>query len=268
MHPKQVKTAMGKKVVKLEVVETKSWWWYFAVSLFLLAAMFLSGWLAWVQSKSERDQLGAEVSRLTRANGQLSQALNEKEQLLMELDRSVKMSKANISEIGLTLSRLQEDKKQLEKELSFYRSIMAPEMNKSGLTIDSLHISTLTPGLKLTSTTQHSGQQIEFELVLTQVKKQDWYIKGRYQIWLIEKAKGGGTEKRVSLLSYLNNPKMKPLFSFRYFQTFREIATIPPQLHPVAIVVTATTRDGKQQVERRFPWPFEEKTADVQQKEN
>lgn len=250
--------------MKLQVVEIKSWRWYIGVLLFLLVAMSLSAWFAWEQSKIKRAELGSEVSRLTDDNQQLRQTLAQKERLLTELDRSVQMSKANIGEVGITLSKLQEDKKQLEKELSFYRSIMAPEMDKSGLTIDSLRISALIPDTNPEESLQQKDKQYEFELVLTQVKKQDWYIKGRYQIWLIEKPAAGQEEKRISLFSYLNKPKFKPRFSFRYFQTFREVIKIPAQLHPTAIVVTAITRDGKQKVERRFPWPSEEKTADVQ----
>ncbi|HFB65391.1 MAG TPA: hypothetical protein ENJ60_07605 [Aeromonadales bacterium] len=254
--------------MKLQVVESKSWQWYIGVLLFLMVAMSLSAWIAWEQSKIKRTELGAEVSRLSIINKQLAENLAQKERLLTELDRSVQMSRANIDEVGVTLSKLQEDKKQLEKELTFYRSIMAPEMDKSGLTIDSLRISSITTEVNSPENQQQGDRQYEFELVLTQVKKQDWYIKGRYQIWLIDKPAAGQAEKRISLFSYLNRPKFKPLFSFRYFQTFREVVKIPAQLHPTAIVVTATTRDGKQKAEKRFPWPSEEKTADVQQKEN
>ena len=103
--------------MKLQVVESKSWQWYIGVFLFLMVAMSLSAWIAWEQSKIKRTELGAEVSRLSIINKQLAENLAQKERLLTELDRSVQMSRANIDEVGVTLSKLQEDKKQLEKAM-------------------------------------------------------------------------------------------------------------------------------------------------------
>ncbi len=258
--------------MKLQVVESKTWRWYFAVVIALIAAMSLSAWYAWDLSKVVRADLQRQLTTLRETDDKLTKILLKKERLLTELDRSVQMSRANVSEVSITLTKLQEDKTQLEKELSFYRSIMAPEMDKSGLTINDILITPLLPsGMDNgndsrvdNNAKEKAAKSYEFELVLTQVKKQDWYIKGRYQIWLITKSETNLVEKRISLLKFVKKANFKAKFSFRYFQTFRESFKIPADLQPTAIVVTATTRDGKQKVTRRFPWPSEEKTADVQ----
>lgn len=251
-------------MMKLEVVEAKTWRWYLTMVTTLILMMLLAAWFAWHQSIHTRDTLENEVRGLTETNAQLKEVLQQKELELTKLGRSVEVSDANVSEVGVTLAKLQEEKKQLEKELSFYRSIMAPELNKAGLTIDSFIVTPIDPA----DQDPLKPRNFDFELILTQAKKQDWYIKGRYQIHFITIDEKTQKEHRHSMTQFIKRPRWKANFSFRYFQTFRESFQIPADFHPTAIVVTAIATKGRKKVEKRYPWLFQEKKLDVQQEEN
>jgi len=250
--------------MKLEVVETKSWHWYAMMATVFIIIMLIVAWFTWQQSIVSRELLESEVATLSEKNEQLQLSLKQKELNLTKLDQSVEVSKSNVSEVGVTLAKLQEDKKQLEKELSFYRSIMAPELNKAGLTIDSFIV---TP-IEDVNQGPVTPRSFDFELILTQAKKQDWYIKGKYQIHLITVDVDSQKERRLPMTQFIKRPRWKAKFSFRYFQTFRESFQIPADLHPTAIVVTAIETKSGKKVEKRYPWLFQEKKLNVQQEEN
>lgn len=98
---------------------------------------------------------------------------------------------------------------ELERELAFYRSIMAPEDNPQGIAIHGLE---LTDGM--TANTQ------TLKLVLTQLKKRKSHLKGTANILLIGLQKGKVAELNLASLSKLK-------FSFRYFQVFESEFTLP-----------------------------------------
>ncbi len=224
----------------LKVIEPKTWRWYLFIAFLIGLAMAASAWWAWQISGEVRDDLEQRVTLLTEDNKQLKDNLFSNEFQLTELGRSEQMAIANVDQTGLNLAALQEDKKQLEKELSFYRSIMAPELDKVGLNIQSFEIVEVEKGI------------FEYSLILTQVKKQDWYLKGNYSIELI--SENGGKESKLAMKQIVLNTSVKNRFSFRYFQTLTNRFQLPKGLQPQAILVSASTQDGKQRVTKRFPW--------------
>jgi len=226
--------------MEFKVIQSKTWRWYVAVTLAILLAMFLSGWFAWHLSGEVRSALEVDVQVLTEQNQRLQNKILSNKQQLTELGRSEQMAKASVDQTGLNLSQMQQDKKQLEKELSFYRSIMAPELDKVGLNIQDLELFKIEDDL------------YDFSLTLTQVKKQDWYLKGSYKIELVSQVEG--KEVKKTLAPMIVDRGFKPRFSFRYFQTLSSRFKLPKDIKPQAILVSAHTQDGKQRVSKRFPW--------------
>jgi|GEM_PF-784725 len=99
-------------------------------------------------------------------------------------------------------SEQHQKQRELERELSFYRSIMAPENNADGVSINGLElIPTLLP------------RQYRLKLILTQLKKRKQSLKGKAEIKLVGAQNGEAVELDVAKLANL-----KLNFQFRYFQ--------------------------------------------------
>ncbi len=226
--------------MELKVIQPKTWRWYLSASAIILMALAVSAWSAWYFSGQQRVALEQRVNQLTEDNQRLTNTITNSELQLTELGRSEQMANASVEQTGLNIAQLQETNKQLEKELSFYRSIMAPELDKVGLNIQNLELVSIEPGV------------FEFSLTLTQVKKQDWYLKGNYKIELISVVEG--KEVNTILKPMILDKAFKSKFSFRYFQTLTSRFKLVENLKPQAILVSASTQDGKQRVSKRFPW--------------
>ncbi|WP_394146735.1 DUF6776 family protein [Shewanella atlantica] len=125
--------------------------------------------------------------------------------------------------LELTLEREANDKMQqlfteqhkkqreLERELSFYRSIMAPENNAEGVSINGLE---LTPGLL--------PRQYRVKLILTQLQKRKQSLKGRAEIKLVGVQAGEAMELDLTKLADLQLN-----FKFRYFQILEGEFVLP-----------------------------------------
>ncbi|ABV86311.1 DUF6776 family protein [Shewanella pealeana] len=101
--------------------------------------------------------------------------------------------------------------KELERELAFYRSVMAPENIADGVAINGLE---LEPSLE--------PRQYRIKLVLTQLEKRKRSLAGRSEITFVGLQDG----KTVSLkLSDLTDASFK--FKFRYFQVLEGEFTLP-----------------------------------------
>ncbi|MEZ9594564.1 DUF6776 family protein [Shewanella sp. 10N.261.52.F9] len=100
---------------------------------------------------------------------------------------------------------------ELERELAFYRSVMAPENNADGVAINGLELEeSLEP------------RQYRIKLVLTQLEKRKRSLSGRSEITLVGLQDG----KTVSLkLADLTDDSFK--FKFRYFQVLDGEFTLP-----------------------------------------
>ncbi|ABV35705.1 conserved hypothetical protein [Shewanella sediminis HAW-EB3] len=101
--------------------------------------------------------------------------------------------------------------RELERELSFYRSIMAPENNADGVSINGLE---LTPNLL--------PRQYRVKLILTQLKKRKQSLKGKAEIKLVGVQDGEAVELD---LAKLTNVQLS--FKFRYFQILDAEFTLP-----------------------------------------
>ena len=100
---------------------------------------------------------------------------------------------------------------ELERELAFYRSVMAPENIADGVAINALEIE---PSLE--------PRQYRIKLVLTQLEKRKRSLSGRSEVTLIGLQDG----KTLTLkLSDLTDASFK--FKFRYFQVLEGEFTLP-----------------------------------------
>ncbi|MGL4474374.1 MAG: DUF6776 family protein [Shewanella sp.] len=134
--------------------------------------------------------------------------------------RAQELAKANINltvatEANQNMQKLFNDQVQqlalLNRELTFYRSIMAPDHTAEGIAINTLEI---LPGIE--------PGQLQLQLVLTQLEKRKRTLKGKAKIILLGLL--DGKEHSMTLTS-LTGSSLE--FDFRYFQVLDSRFSLP-----------------------------------------
>lgn len=150
-------------------------------------------------------------------NSELKLKLSELASKEMELA----VSQQSSNDLKEMFAKQLEQEKQLQRELSFYRSVMAPEKIADGVVIQGVE---LRAGLL-------AGQQ-RLELVLMQLQKRKQPIKGMLNVKLI----GVKNNQRTSFM--LNKIIKKKLdFNFRYFQLIDAEFVLPAEFELARIEV-------------------------------
>jgi len=234
----------SEAMVSLKVVETKSGFWYFGWFLLLLLCFVAVAFLGWQWGVVNKGYFETEIAQLQQNNQELKQQVAELSANSLNLDSREKIAQASVQQVSDDMGELQQKNNLLEKELTFYRSIMAPELDQAGLTIESLELSPVSP------------QEFDVVITLTQVKKQDWYLKGQLKADI--EGEIDGKISKISLQSVVQEENWSNDFSFRYFQKMRARVLLPEGFTPSLIKLMAVTTDKKQKTEREFPWKLTE----------
>ncbi|GIU41351.1 hypothetical protein TUM3794_22050 [Shewanella colwelliana] len=175
---------------------------------FLVLVAFFAGVLTWEIWSSQHQVVqvntdGREV--------EISQALTEQAEVLAARNLELSLEREANQNMQAMFLEQHQKQKELDRELAFYRSIMAPEHQADGVAI---HGAEMSAGLL--------PQQYRVKLVLTQLQKRKQGLKGRAELNFVG-LQGG---KVVSLpLSSLTEDKFN--FSFRYFQVLETVVTFP-----------------------------------------
>ncbi len=220
-------------------------WLASALAVVLLA---VAGYLLFRQGMT---YAGGELERLTREQGLLQQQLHDAQahnaalqQQLAILERSSEIDRRASLEVRDDFARLQDKMQALRKELSFYRGIVSPGDGKAGLRIQRFDLKPgATPG------------RYSYNLMLTQVKGNDKYARGRVEIEV--KGVQDGAPRALAFDTLRVDAKRALTFKFRYFQDFAGEIEIPAGFKPHQVVVRAETRGSGQppDVEKTLPWP-------------
>ncbi|MCF1429087.1 MAG: hypothetical protein LPH21_06920 [Shewanella sp.] len=211
--------------------------WY--LLLLVLVAFVLGGlsyhlWLA--QQPQAKDAGDQQIQRQEKELQARSSALASRDmELLVAREANDNMKKMFNEQL--------EREKQLQRELSFYRSVMAPENNAEGVAIYSAE---LIPGLV-------PGKQ-RLELILMQLEKRKQVVKGRAEVLLV------GTQDGVAdTLSLKSLTDANLNFSFRYFQMLDSEFDLPEGFElarvQVKLVVPGNRRTKGAESEQIFSVP-------------
>ena len=131
----------------------------------------------------------------------------------------------------------------MEEELKFYRKIMAPELEKEGLAIDSLDISKTD-----------DPDEFHFRLTLIQAGKQSQFLKGNIIIKVTGLLNGKQTEYDFRELGTFNNKHFQ--FQFKYFQNIQGFITLPSNFEAKSISVNVKTKGLRknQKADNKLNW--------------
>jgi len=142
-----------------------------------------------------------------------------------DLDRSLKVSAQEIVK--------------LREELNFYRNIISPPDQKSGLRIQNLYIEPAA-----------GVNRFSYKLVLIQALKHERSISGiaRFEISGVQ-----GGQDTVLRVPAANE---RPIgVNFKYFQDIEGRFELPRNFKPLKVKVSVTTSGGTQEVEAVYAWP-------------
>ncbi|MGB0894455.1 MAG: DUF6776 family protein [Parashewanella sp.] len=220
---------------RLQLIERK----YFLLNRYLLILILISFFIGgasfaayqlWIPVKIQKSEQLADLQQ--QLHGKAQQLASRNLELSLEREANSNMRQMFVQQ------KIQQQA--LNKELSFYRSIMAPKKNAQGIYIFDLQ---LTPSI--------IDSQYDLALILTQQKKRRSSLKGKAELTLIG-VKNGKEIKRS--INKLTNESFA--FKFRFFQTLETRLSLPNDVDwkkiTIKVSVPASRWVKAQQTERTF----------------
>lgn len=159
---------------------------------------------------------------------------------LAVLQRSSEVDSLASEQVRQTLTGLEAEVMSLNKQLAFYKNIVAPSTMKPGLRVQDLQLSKAGP-----------DGRYHYKLVLIQVRGDNRLAKGRVE--LAVRGRQGGRE--LSLSSAELGAEGPIRFSFKYFQRLEGHLVLPQGFKPSQIEVRVKSQTKKlEPIHRRYAW--------------
>ena len=177
--------------------------------------------------------------------------LKQLHEQIAELEQGHVIDRTALENARLTLQEKEELIQQLDKSLTFYKGIMAPENNARGLQVDRLGVEK-----------GDSDGYFRIKWVLTQVGKNTAFLSGDVNLEII--GTQAGKEKVLPLGDVMvGDSNLK--FKFRYFQSFAVDVELPDQFQAAQVRIEASTSGNKPQgVVEQYDWLVQEIVSDVE----
>lgn len=206
------------------------------IGFFLGGSQFMARYQAASEGQhtlmEQRDQLQEEVTELRRR--------------AVQAERGQELDGHTLLEAQRTIHDLEEELKEKQSQITFYRTVMAPEDLETGFQV-----------FRLDLDATRDEDRWRYNLVLSQLGDNNRFVSGHVNVELV-----GYSEGNRRVLSFeevsgdLDESDIK--FRFRYFQTVDGELIVPDGFAPEEIRVIAVT--GNDRSERSFPW--HEKTGE------
>ncbi|WP_347332197.1 DUF6776 family protein [Marinimicrobium locisalis] len=189
---------------------------------------------------AERNRLRQEVAALTEESEQLRQQVANL-RLGAEVDQQASQEMRN------QVIELKEEIAALEEDITFYRGLMSPGDNNTGLTIGSLNV--LATGIP---------RQFEYKLVVQQLATDHQVLNGNLTFKIVGRRNQQTETLSLHQISEQEDSENIRL-RFRYFQNIEGRLTLPENFEPerIEIVARSSGRDS-QTVEKKFGWLVQE----------
>lgn len=229
------------------IIKTHSPWKFWLKWLFLLAVLSLVGWLMFGVGRHTAGQvnqtLQQEQTRLQEKLYRIGRENTELREKYAVLERASQVDKESYNAINDNLKNLQNELLELKQEVAFYRGIVAPTEAASGLHITDFIVDPL------------GGENaFHFKLVLTQVLKNEYLVRGRVRLYI--EGLQAGQQKQLRL-SEVSGGKLDDDLSmrFKYFQNIEGDIVLPKGFVPSSVVVDLIpTGKGRTRIKKNFDW--------------
>ncbi|MCG9695904.1 DUF6776 family protein [Shewanella sp. Isolate11] len=160
---------------------------------------------------------------------ELSKALTAQAEVLAARNLELSVEREANNNMQQMFAVQHQKQKELERELAFYRSVMAPEYQADGVAIHGLE---MTPSLL--------SNQYRIKLILTQLQKRKQALKGHAELTFV-----GLQQGKVSQLTLASLVEDKLEFSFRYFQVLETELILPADFELSRIEVKVTVPSSR-----------------------
>ena len=223
---------------------------YFLLIIASLAATYfvgswhVTGLLMTVQQ--ERDSLFEQVEMK-------DNDLIDLNQRVAVLEEGSKLDKQSSDDVRESVKDYRDRIADLEKEVTFYKNIMAPAGKNTGLHIQKLELQAL------------ANNNFKYKIVLTQREKNQSYVSGQAAVSVIGQKDG---QKVIYSLKDLSKDQkdLGVKFRFRYFQNIVGDLTLPDGFKPEEMqIILQTTGKKPVRVEQAFTWTIGESINNVGQ---
>ena len=248
----------ASKQYRMKVVPHRPFYHFFRNAFVLTAfvvAVLASGYFGHDKGIRSSDQLETENRELKRLYKEKAIEVEELEQQVTNLKLGSEVDRQAGEDIRAEMVTLKERVAELEQETAFYRGLMRPTADNSGLTIGSLDI------IKK-STPRH----YQYKLVVQQLASQHQLLKGYLEFTIIGRQSSsffGNTnlEKQAIPLRDISQEVsvIRMPLQFKYFQRFEGELELPKEFEPeyIEIKAVSTGKDGTV-VEKKFSWLVQE----------
>jgi len=213
-----------------------------------VALLLYAGWrlydLGKVRGVSELRAVRTENMLLERRNDRLAGDAEELRERVAILERSSQIDRQAAQAVKADLGQLEEELQAAREEVEFYRGIVAPGDVNPGLHIH-----------RFTLDNDAADGEYHYDLVLTQLKRNDQYVSGEVD-WKVSGKLAG--EPAVLTLVDITRPATQQLkFRFRYFQDLAGTINLPEDFEADKVVLTVTPqgKGGQEPVVQQFDWP-------------
>ena len=231
------------------------------IKIFLIVLVIvLGGGIYWYASSSA-NQVSNRLQLQNMSLEERAQAVQKDNDALRQriaiLESAGKIDREAVSNVRVMVRQLEEEKELLNRELTFYRSVIAPE--------------DLAPGIRIAGLDLVAGNEAntyKIRLVISQVARLNPFLKGRLSVSL--SGKQDKKNETFSLHKLAGLDESTTALGFRYFQSLPESRgflefKLPDDFQPESIQIAVRVEKGSvKNFDQTFEWD-KELAVDVQQ---
>jgi len=214
--------------------------------LLMLCAVALICWLAFAYGQRvagyDKNEAIAYIEDLEQQIVDLKLKFTESQHQAAMLERNSTIDGGASEQLKISLAEAQAESLELKKELTFYKSIITPGDTKRSLLIQTIQLKA-----------DANVGDYQYNIMVSQRGRNDSFARGDIEVTLsgIE----AGQPKEIKLSEVSKEAKKPIRFSFKYFQKFGGILTLPATFQPEFMRVKVKPRSSKiDPVDEQFSW--------------
>jgi len=228
---------------KVITVQRPLWW---LLSFVVLLCMILIS--LWVSFEYGRHIAGYNSADADAYIEQLRSQLEEYQAEIIASNRRATMLERNSridddasAQLKETLMQAQDEALKLKKELSFYKSIVAPEQGARSIAIQTVQLKKNDTG------------EYHYKIMVSQRGRNDKFARGTINISIKGVNKGKSVTLQLADISKESKKSMK--FGFKYFQNFEGVMNLPDTFQADTLHVKVNPTTGKiKAVDEQYAW--------------
>lgn len=239
----------GSKQIKMVVVPHRPWRNLLLTLAGLIVAVILTGagvYYGYSRGTNENIDVRIERDQLSASVNSLETELETLQQDFVNLQQASLLDRQAVIEVQDMLVGLREINAQLEEDVLFYRQIMSPENDESGLAIGQLDLSAT-----------EEENRIRYHIELKQLANNENVISGYANVNILGMQEGSEVSFPLRSIAVDEN-QLDIRLQFRYFQNIEGELIIPENFVPETVQILAVAQgENAKTVQKNFVWLVE-----------